>query len=152
MIFYFCMCHFSLMFSIKLFRHKGKLRTWYSEHLYNHHQTAHFTASILLCLLPHMVFHVFILLRIHQTILFLFLRFYFSFFSQSPHVHSCVFLVVGPSSCGMWDTASAWLESSATSAPRIRTGETLGHQSRVRELNQLATALAPNYIFWCISK
>uniref|UniRef100_A0A9L0KEG4 Apoptosis antagonizing transcription factor n=2 Tax=Equus asinus TaxID=9793 RepID=A0A9L0KEG4_EQUAS len=26
----------------------------------------------------------------------------------SPPVHSCVFSVVGSSSCGMWDTASAW--------------------------------------------
>ena len=41
---------------------------------------------------------------------FFFLRFYFSFFSQSPPVHSCVFLVVDPSSCGMRDAASAWLD------------------------------------------
>uniref|UniRef100_A0A3Q2LMG2 Large ribosomal subunit protein mL42 n=1 Tax=Equus caballus TaxID=9796 RepID=A0A3Q2LMG2_HORSE len=25
-----------------------------------------------------------------------------------PPVHSCVFLVVGPSTCGMWDATSAW--------------------------------------------
>ena len=38
----------------------------------------------------------------------LFLDFIFSPFSpQNPPVHSCVFFVVGPSSCGMWDTASA---------------------------------------------
>ena len=36
--------------------------------------------------------------------------FYFSFFSQRPLVHSCVFLVMGPSSSGMWDAASAWLD------------------------------------------
>ena len=29
------------------------------------------------------------------------------------------FLVVSPSSCGMWDTASAWPDSGAMSAPRI---------------------------------
>uniref|UniRef100_A0A9L0R6C6 RRM domain-containing protein n=2 Tax=Equus TaxID=9789 RepID=A0A9L0R6C6_HORSE len=29
---------------------------------------------------------------------------------QSPPVHSCIFFVVGPSSCGMWDTASAWFD------------------------------------------
>ena len=34
--------------------------------------------------------------------------FIFSFFPQSPPVHSCIFFVVGPSSCGMWDAASAW--------------------------------------------
>uniref|UniRef100_A0A9L0ID93 Uncharacterized protein n=1 Tax=Equus asinus TaxID=9793 RepID=A0A9L0ID93_EQUAS len=27
---------------------------------------------------------------------------------EKPPVHSCVFFVVGPSSCGMWDAASAW--------------------------------------------
>ena len=42
---------------------------------------------------------------------FFFLRFYFfSFSRQSPPVHSCIFFVVGPSSCGMWDAASAWLD------------------------------------------
>ena len=39
---------------------------------------------------------------------FFFLGFFFSFFSQSPQVHSCVSLVAGPSSCGMWDASSAW--------------------------------------------
>ena len=40
---------------------------------------------------------------------FFFLRFYFFPFSpQSPPVHSCIFFIVGPSSCGMWDAASAW--------------------------------------------
>ena len=35
--------------------------------------------------------------------------FFFSAFSlQIPPTHSCVFLVVGPFSCGMWDTASMW--------------------------------------------
>ena len=41
---------------------------------------------------------------------FFFLRFYFSFFSPKPPIHSCIFLVVGPSSCGMWDATSAWLD------------------------------------------
>ena len=37
--------------------------------------------------------------------------FFFPFFSsQSPSVHSYIFFVVGPSSCGMWDAASAWLD------------------------------------------
>ena len=44
----------------------------------------------------------------HIRIQFFFLRFYFSFFSQGSLVHSCVFLVVSPSNCGMWDAASAW--------------------------------------------
>ena len=33
---------------------------------------------------------------------------FFPFSPQSPPVDSCVFFVVGPSSCGMWDAASAW--------------------------------------------
>ena len=36
--------------------------------------------------------------------------FIFPFSPQSPLVHSCVFLVVSPSNCGMSDTASAWLD------------------------------------------
>ena len=36
-------------------------------------------------------------------------RFYFPFSSQSHRVHSCIFLVMGPS-CGMWDATSAWLD------------------------------------------
>ena len=37
--------------------------------------------------------------------------FFFSFFfPKPPPVHSCIFLVVGPSSCGMWDAASAWFD------------------------------------------
>ena len=56
---------------------------------------------------------------------FFILRFYFFPFSpQSPPVHSCIFFVVGPSSCGMWDAASAWFDEQ--SAPRIQTNETLG--------------------------
>ena len=39
---------------------------------------------------------------------FFFQVLFISFFSQSPPVQSCMFFVVGPSSCGMWDAASAW--------------------------------------------
>ena len=40
---------------------------------------------------------------------YFFKRFFnFSFFSQRPPVQSCLFLVVGPSSRGMWDAAPAW--------------------------------------------
>ena len=42
---------------------------------------------------------------------FFFKDFSFPFFPQSAPVRSCVFfLVVGPSTCGMWDAASAWLD------------------------------------------
>ena len=33
---------------------------------------------------------------------------FFPFSPQSPPVHSCIFLVVGRSSCGMWDATSVW--------------------------------------------
>ena len=36
--------------------------------------------------------------------------FIFSFFSPKPLVHSCIIFIVGPSSCGMWDAASAWFD------------------------------------------
>ena len=35
---------------------------------------------------------------------------FFPFSPQSPPVHSCIFLVVGSYSCGMWDAASAWFD------------------------------------------
>ena len=43
-------------------------------------------------------------------LIFIFKDFLFPFSPQSPPVHRRVFffLVVGPSSCGMWDTVSAW--------------------------------------------
>ena len=45
------------------------------------------------------------------TVFFFFLKILFSSFSpQNPPVHSCVFFVVGPSSCGMWDAASTWFD------------------------------------------
>src|SRR3712207_9146436 len=40
--------------------------------------------------------------------------FFFLFFPFSPPrppVHSCVFFVVGSSSCGIWDAASAWSDA-----------------------------------------
>ena len=72
-------------------------------------------------------------LNIREVILSFFLfffpqRFYFFPFSpQSTLVHRCIFFVVGPSSvvCGMPPQHS--LTSSALSAPRIQTSETLGH-------------------------
>ena len=39
---------------------------------------------------------------------FFFKILFFPFSPQSPPVHSCIFFVVGPSSCGMWDATSAW--------------------------------------------
>ena len=49
-----------------------------------------------------------------QGLFFLFKDFFifFLFFPlpKAPPVHSCIFFVVGPSSCGMWDAASAWFD------------------------------------------
>ena len=64
----------------------------------------------------HQVTTVFISKAIDRFCLFFFenfllLFFFLYFFSpQSPQVHSCIFFVVGPSSCGMWDAASAWVD------------------------------------------
>ena len=49
-------------------------------------------------------------LQINCGSILFFFYFYFSFFSPNPPVHSCIFLVVGPSSCGVLDAASAWLD------------------------------------------
>ena len=77
--------------------------------------------------------------------LFFFLkRFCFSFFlPKAMWGHSCVFLVVGPCSCGMCDAASAWLDERPMSATRIQTSETLGHGSRALELNHWDTGMVP---------
>ena len=88
-----------------------------------------------------------------SILFFLFLifqRFYFSLFSQSSLVHSCVFLVVCPSSCTCGMPPQHGLMSSAVSAPRIWTGETLGHWSRGSELNHSATKPAPGSILFLI--
>ena len=41
---------------------------------------------------------------------FFFKDFIIPFSPQSSPVHGCIFLVGVPSSCGMWDAASAWLD------------------------------------------
>ena len=59
----------------------------------------------------HTVYSYFAFKREHVTREFCWLVgcfFFFPFSPQSPPVHSCMFLVVSPSSCGMWDAASAW--------------------------------------------
>ena len=74
-------------------------------------------------------------------------RFYFFFFSQSPqyivvYFQLWVLLVVA---CGM--PPQHGLMSGAMSTPRTRTGETLGCQSRARELNHSAMGPAPSCSF-----
>uniref|UniRef100_A0A9L0TTH3 BLOC-1-related complex subunit 7 n=1 Tax=Equus caballus TaxID=9796 RepID=A0A9L0TTH3_HORSE len=46
-----------------------------------------------------------------RLLFFFFLKIlFFPFSPQSPLVHSCIFFIVDPSSCGMWDAASAWFD------------------------------------------
>ena len=53
--------------------------------------------------------HGSVVFSINRYNFFFFLKIlFFPFSPQSPPVHSCVFFVVGSSSCGMWDAASAW--------------------------------------------
>ena len=54
-----------------------------------------------------------------------------------------MFLVVGPSSCGMWDAASAWLDVQC----HVRTQDP-NPQSGARELNHSAMGLAPAIHFY----
>ena len=86
--------------------------------------------------------------RLHLASFFFFQRFYFFLFlSKAPPVHSCIFLVVGPASCGMCVRPQHGLTSGAMSTPRIGTGKTLGCRSRVHELNHSATGSAPGEDF-----
>ena len=41
---------------------------------------------------------------------FFFLKIFFPFSLKAPWYIVVYFLVVGPSSCGMWDAAPAWLD------------------------------------------
>ena len=67
---------------------------------------------------------------LHQLFL-LFKKIFFFIFpcsSQSPPVHSCVFLIVGPSSCCMWDAISAWLDEQGHECTQDPNQETLGRR------------------------
>ena len=68
---------------------------------------------------------------------------FFLFSPQSPPVHSCIFLVVGPSSCGMWDAASAWCDEQCHIHTQDPNWRNPGLRSRVHELNHSATGSAP---------
>ena len=71
-----------------------------------------------------------------------------------PPVHSCMFLVVGPSivvACGM--PPQHGLMSGAMSTPRIRTYKTLGRRSRACQLNHLAMGPALTIVLrHCLNK
>ena len=69
--------------------------------------------------------------------------FIFPFSPQSPPVHSCAFLVVGPSSCGMWEAVSAWPVEWCHVRAQDPNWETLGRRSGAHELNHSATGPAP---------
>ena len=70
-------------------------------------------------------------MRVNHFYVFFFLRFYFFPFSpQSPQVHSCIFFVVGLLVVACGTLPQRGLMSSAMSAPRIRTNETLGRLQR----------------------
>ena len=75
---------------------------------------------------------------------FFFLKIFkiFPFSPQSPMVRSCVFLVVGPSSCGMWDAVSAWLDEHPGSQPAKPWATEVKYK-----LNHSATGLAPEGCF-----
>ena len=63
---------------------------------------------------------------------------------QSPPVHSCIFFVVGPSSCSMWDAASAWFDEQCH--VHVQDYEPTKHWAAcrgARELNHSATGPAP---------
>ena len=80
--------------------------------------------------------------------------FFFSptLFPQIPPVHSYIFYlwVLLAVACGM--LSQRGLMSGAMSAPRIRTGETLGRQSGAHELNHSAMGPAPRGSFSKVMK
>ena len=90
-------------------------------------------------------------LRGLQQLLFFFKILFFPFSPQSPPVHSCIFLVVGPSSCGMCNAASLWPDEQchvhAQDSNRRNTGPPAAERAnlttwpRGRPLQQLLDAL-----------
>ena len=67
---------------------------------------------------------------------------FFFLFSPPNSPASCIFSVVGPSSWGMWDTTSVWLDEQCLVHTQEPNGETLGLQSGVHELNHWTRGLA----------
>ena len=66
------------------------------------------------------------------------------FFSPNPpSIWLYIFLVVGPASCGMWDTPSTWPDKWSHVYTEDPTGETPGRRRWVHELNHSSAGLAP---------
>src|SRR3712207_1760041 len=73
---------------------------------------------------------------------------FFPFSPQSPPVHSCIFFVVGSSSCGMWDAASAWFDEQCHVRAQDSNQRNIGPAcSGARELNHSAMGPAPQVSF-----
>ena len=49
-------------------------------------------------------------IRVSISFFFFFKILFCPFSPHSPPVRSCIFFIVGPSSCGMWDATSAWFD------------------------------------------
>ena len=68
---------------------------------------------------------------------------FFPFSPQIPPVHSCIFLVVRPSSCAVWDAASACPDEWCHVPTQDPNPQTLGRRSGACQLNHSATGPAP---------
>ena len=78
--------------------------------------------------------------------------FFFLLFLPNPPQYLVAYLVLGLSSCGMWDTTSAWPYEQCHVCVQDPNGETLGRRSRACELNHLAMGPPPKYSYsLCLS-
>ena len=82
-----------------------------------------------------------------HTFFFKILKF-FLFLPKGPWYMVVYFLVVDPSSCGMWDATSAGPDEQCQVRTQDPNQRTLGCQSRAWELNYSATGPAPVYPFY----
>ena len=74
--------------------------------------------------------------------------FFFLFLLKAHPVHSCIYsLVVGPSSCGMWDVSSAWPDQRCHVSAQDPNWQNPGLPQRSALLNHSATGLAPKLLF-----
>ena len=77
---------------------------------------------------------------------------FFPFSPQSPPVRSCIFFVVGPSSCSMWDAASAWFDEQCHVRAQDLNQRNTGPPAAERtDLTTWPRGQPPNSLFWKLS-
>ena len=86
----------------------------------------------------------FLLMNLTSSFFVFFKILFFPFSTQSPPVHSCVFLAVSSSSCGIWDATSAWLDEQCHVCTQDSNPQNPGLLKRSPHTYHLATGPTPS--------